>query len=85
MVLIIKELSSVSLKPRTFNEFIDYTWDEIEGTFVKENILGSGTQPNNMEVSIDYILFLKFTRKIFTYAKNNGYFEKWIGITCNSY
>jgi hypothetical protein len=21
--------------------FIDYTWDEIEGTFVKENILGS--------------------------------------------
>jgi hypothetical protein len=22
-----------------------------------------------MEVSIDYILFLKFTRKIFTYAK----------------
>jgi hypothetical protein len=36
MVLMIKELSSVSLKPRTFNEFIDYTWDEIEGTFVKK-------------------------------------------------
>ena len=38
--------------------FIDYTWDEIEGTFVKENILGSEfsfTTRTNMEVSIDYI------------------------------
>jgi hypothetical protein len=23
-------------------DFIDYTWDQIEGAFVKENILGSG-------------------------------------------
>jgi hypothetical protein len=48
--------------------FIDYTWDEVEGTFVKENILGSEfsfTTKTNMEVSIDYIQ----ARKIFTYAK----------------
>jgi hypothetical protein len=51
--------------------FIDYTWDEIEGTFVKENILGSEfsfTTKTNMEVSIDYIPKIQ-ARKIFTYAK----------------
>lgn len=51
--------------------FIDYTWDEIEGTFVKENILGSEfsfTTRTNMEVSIDYIPKVQ-ARKIFTYAK----------------
>jgi hypothetical protein len=51
--------------------FIDYTWDEIEGTFVKENILGSEfsfTTTTNMEVSIDYIPKIQ-ARKIFTYAK----------------
>ena len=51
--------------------FIDYTWDEIEGTFVKENILGSEfsfTTRTNMEVSIDYIHKIQ-ARKIFTYAK----------------
>ncbi len=51
--------------------FIDYTWDEIEGTFVKENILGSEfsfTIRTNMEVSIDYIPKIQ-ARKIFTYAK----------------
>jgi hypothetical protein len=51
--------------------FIDYTWDEIEGTFIKENILGSEfsfTTRTNMEVSIDYIPKIQ-ARKIFTYAK----------------
>lgn len=51
--------------------FIDYTWDEVEGTFVKENILGSEfsfTTRTNMEVSIDYIPKIQ-ARKIFTYAK----------------
>lgn len=51
--------------------FIDYTWDEIVGTFVKENILGSEfsfTTRTNMEVSIDYIPKIQ-ARKIFTYAK----------------
>jgi hypothetical protein len=51
--------------------FIDYTWDEIVGTFVKENILGSEfsfTTKTNMEVSIDYIPKIQ-ARKIFTYAK----------------
>ena len=51
--------------------FIDYTWDEIDGTFVNENILGSEfsfTTRTNMEVSIDYIPKIQ-ARKIFTYAK----------------
>ena len=51
--------------------FIDYTWDEIEGTFVKENILGSEfsfTTRTNMEVTIDYIPKIQ-ARKIYTYAK----------------
>ncbi len=51
--------------------FIDYTWDEIEGTFVKENILGSEfsfSTKTNIEVSIDYIPKIQ-ARKIFTYAK----------------
>jgi hypothetical protein len=54
--------------------FIDYTWDEIEGTFVKENILGSEfsfTTRTNMEVSIDYIPKIQ-ARKIFTYAKEQA-------------
>jgi hypothetical protein len=51
--------------------FIDYTWDEIEGTFVKENILGSEfsfSTKTQIQVSIDYIPKIQ-ARKIFTYAK----------------
>jgi len=52
-------------------DFIDFTWDEIEGTFVKENILGSEfsfTTKTEMQVSIDYIPKIQ-ARKIFTFAK----------------
>ena len=52
-------------------DFIDYTWDQIEGTFVKENILGSEfsfSTKTDMTVSIDYIPKIQ-ARKIFTYAK----------------
>ena len=51
--------------------FIDYTWDEIEGTFVKENILGSEfsfSTKTQIQVSIDYIPKTQ-ARKIFTFAK----------------
>jgi hypothetical protein len=51
-------------------DFIDYTWDQIEGAFVKENILGSEfsfSTKTDMNVSIDYIP--KKSEKIFTYAK----------------
>lgn len=51
--------------------FIDYTWDDIEGTFVKENILGSEfsfSTKTEIQVSIDYIPKIQ-ARKIFTYAK----------------
>jgi hypothetical protein len=51
--------------------FIDYTWDEVEATFVKENILGSEfsfSTKTELQVSIDYIPKIQ-ARKIFTYAK----------------
>jgi hypothetical protein len=51
--------------------FIDYTWDQIEATFVKENILGSEfsfSTKTDMTVSIDYIPKTQ-ARKIATYAK----------------
>jgi hypothetical protein len=51
--------------------FVDYGWDDIEGTFVKENILGSEfsfSTKTDMQVSIDYIPKIQ-ARKIFTYAK----------------
>ena len=52
-------------------DFTDYTWDQIEGTFVKENILGSEfsfSTKTDMTVSIDYIPKIQ-ARKIFTFAK----------------
>ena len=52
-------------------DFMDYTWDQIEGAFVKENILGSEfsfSTKTDMNVSIDYIPKNQ-ARKIFTYAK----------------
>ncbi|PJJ10510.1 PH (Pleckstrin Homology) domain-containing protein [Flavobacterium sp. 1] len=51
--------------------FIDYTWDDIEATFIKENILGSEfsfSTKTELQVSIDYIPKIQ-ARKIFTYAK----------------
>ncbi len=52
-------------------DFIDFTWDVIDGTFVKENILGSEfsfSTKTELQVSIDYIPKIQ-ARKIFTYAK----------------
>jgi hypothetical protein len=51
--------------------FTDFTWDEIEGTFVKENILGSEfsfSTKTQIQISIDYIPKIQ-ARKIFTFAK----------------
>ncbi|MDR7208262.1 PH domain-containing protein [Flavobacterium piscis] len=52
-------------------DFTDYTWDDIAGTFVKENILGSEFSFNtntDLSISIDYIPKIQ-ARKIYTYAK----------------
>jgi hypothetical protein len=52
-------------------DFTDYTWDEIVGTFVKENILGSEfsfSTKTDIQFTIDYIPKIQ-ARKIFTYAK----------------
>lgn len=51
--------------------FTDFTWDEVEGTFMKENILGSEfsfSTKTQIQVSIDYIPKIQ-ARKISTYAK----------------
>jgi hypothetical protein len=52
-------------------DFIDYTWDDVAGAFVKENILGSEFSFNtntDLSISIDYIPKIQ-ARKIYTYAK----------------
>jgi hypothetical protein len=51
--------------------FTDFIWDEIESTFMKENILGSEfsfSTKTQIQVSIDYIPKIQ-ARKISTYAK----------------
>lgn len=51
--------------------FTDFTWDEVEGTFMKENILGSEfsfSTKTQVQVSIDYIPKIQ-ARKISTFAK----------------
>jgi hypothetical protein len=51
--------------------FTDFTWDDVEGTFVKENILGSEfsfSTKTQIQVSIDYIPKTQ-ARKIYTYTK----------------
>jgi hypothetical protein len=51
--------------------FTDYSWDEITGTFVKENILGSDfsfATKTDVQVTIDYIPKVQ-ARKINTFAK----------------
>lgn len=52
-------------------DFTDYTWDDVAGTFVKENILGSEfsfTTRTDLTISIDYIPKIQ-ARKINTFAK----------------
>lgn len=52
-------------------DFTDYTWDDVEGVFVKENILGSEfsfSTKTDMQVSIDYIPKTQ-ARKMYTFAK----------------
>nr|WP_315220025.1 PH domain-containing protein [uncultured Flavobacterium sp.] len=52
-------------------DFTDYTWDDVAGAFVKENILGSEFSFNtntDLQISIDYIPKTQ-ARKIYTYAK----------------
>lgn len=51
--------------------FTDFTWDEVEGTFMKENILGSEfsfSTKTQIQVSIDYIPKIQ-ARKISTFTK----------------
>ncbi len=64
----------IMCKPKNLGlsmDFTDYTWDDISGTFVKENILGSEfsfTTKTDLTISIDYIPKIQ-ARKINTFAK----------------
>ncbi|MBK0370565.1 PH domain-containing protein [Flavobacterium agrisoli] len=52
-------------------DFTDYTWDDISGSFVKENILGSEftfSTKTDLSITIDYIPKIQ-ARKIYTFAK----------------
>ncbi|MBD3582026.1 PH domain-containing protein [Flavobacterium selenitireducens] len=64
----------IMCKPKNLGlsmDFTDYAWDDIAGTFVKENILGSEfsfSTKTDIQVSIDYIPKAQ-ARKIYTFAK----------------
>ena len=52
-------------------EFIDYDWDDIAGSFVKEGILGADftfTTNSDLTHTVDYLLKNQ-ARKLYTYAK----------------
>lgn len=52
-------------------DFTDYAWEDVAGTFVKENILGSEfsfSTKTDIQVSIDYLPKTQ-ARKIYTFAK----------------
>jgi hypothetical protein len=52
-------------------DFTDYSWDDLEAAFVKENILGSVfsfSTKTDMQISIDYIPKTQ-ARKMYTFAK----------------
>ncbi|MGO4818597.1 PH domain-containing protein [Flavobacterium sp. W22_SRS_FP1] len=52
-------------------DFTDYSWDDLEAAFVKENILGSVfsfSTKTDMQISIDYIPKIQ-ARKMYTFAK----------------
>ena len=52
-------------------DFTDYTWEDISGAFVKENILGSDftfATKTDLSITIDYIPKIQ-ARKIYTYVK----------------
>jgi hypothetical protein len=60
--------------PKNFGlsmDFVDYDWDDISSTFVKENILGSQfsfSTKTELVIDIDYIPKNQ-ARKLYTYAK----------------
>lgn len=64
----------IMCKPKNLGlsmDFTDYAWDDVAGTFVRENILGSEfsfATHTDMQVSIDYIPKIQ-ARKIYTFAK----------------
>lgn len=64
----------IMCKPKNLGlsmDFTDYSWEDIVGTFVKENILGSEfsfSTKTDIQVSIDYIPKTQ-ARKIYTFAK----------------
>ncbi|RZJ69115.1 PH domain-containing protein [Flavobacterium sp.] len=64
----------IMCKPKNLGlsmDFTDYSWEDVSGTFVKENILGSEfsfSTKTDIQVSIDYIPKTQ-ARKIYTFAK----------------
>lgn len=64
----------IMCKPKNLGlsmDFTDYAWEDIAGTFVKENILGSEfsfSTKTDISITIDYIPKIQ-ARKIYTYAK----------------
>ncbi len=81
--IVLTDRRIIICKPKNLGlsmDFTDYAWDEITGTVVKENILGSEfsfSTRTDMQVSIDYIPKIQ-ARKIYTFAKEQLELQKGI-------
>ncbi len=72
--LVVTNKRIILCKPKNLGlsmDFTDYTWDDVESVFVKENILGSEfsfTTKTDLAISIDYIPKIQ-ARKLYTFSK----------------
>ena len=72
--LVVTNKRIILCKPKNLGlsmDFTDYSWDDVESVFVKENILGSEfsfTTKTELAISIDYIPKIQ-ARKLYTYSR----------------
>jgi hypothetical protein len=87
--IVLTDKRIIMCKPKNLGlsmDFTDYSWEDIAGIFVKENILGSEfsfATKTDIQVSIDYLPKAQ-ARKIYTYAKEQQELLKNNAATTNN-
>jgi len=72
--IVVTDKRIILCKPKNLGlsmDFTDYTWDDVESVFVKENILGSEfsfTTKTDLTITIDYIPKVQ-ARKLYTFSR----------------
>lgn len=72
--IVVTDKRIILCKPKNLGlsmDFTDYTWDDVESVFVKENILGSEfsfTTKTDLAITIDYIPKVQ-ARKLYTFSR----------------